>query len=288
MQVIDLCFQQIPGSIACFFFPDLGVLVETGPHSTLPHLKRGLIKIGHSLEDVKHVLLSHIHLDHAGAAWCWRDRDTQIYVHPAGYPHLKNPEKLWHSAQRIYGDKMQDLWGDMKAIPAEKLVAVEDQEQIIHSSFTAHHTPGHAQHHIAWQWEDIIFTGDVAGVCIDQGPVIAPCPPPDLSPEAWLASIDKIARLKPKELMLTHYGPIQEPEKHLKDLKESLHTLEAWMRKAFKKSDNPQDIISAFEEYTQNLIQKRNLSSKGLEKYLAANPPWMSVYGWLRYLKKET
>ena len=182
-------------------------MIESGPYSTFEHLKKGLAKHGYQPSDVKHVLLSHIHFDHAGAAWAFANTGAKIYLHPFGAGHMHDPSKLVASATMIYGDQMDVLWGKMEGIPKENLVEMAHEQKLIigEHTFTALHTPGHAKHHIAWEWGRTVFTGDVAGVKIGNGPVVPPCPPPDINLEDWNASIDLILKRNPEKLVLTHF-----------------------------------------------------------------------------------
>ena len=131
IHVLDLHFK-VESAIASFLVEtsEGPILIETGPHSTFEFLKKGLEKHGYQPSDVKHVFLTHIHFDHAGAAWAFAETGAKVYVHPFGYKHLLDPSKLYNSAKRIYGDEMETLWGDMKSIPEDQLFAVEDKTEI--------------------------------------------------------------------------------------------------------------------------------------------------------------
>jgi glyoxylase-like metal-dependent hydrolase (beta-lactamase superfamily II) len=155
VHTIDLKFMGVERSIAAFAIegPDGVALVECGPHSTIVHLEAGLAQLGFQLTDVRHVFLSHIHFDHAGAAWVFAQHGAKIYVHPAGLPHLAAPERLYQSAQQIYGDEMEPLWGRMEPIDQQYLHAPAHNEVVeaVGLQFKALYTPGHAVHHIAWE-----------------------------------------------------------------------------------------------------------------------------------------
>ncbi len=226
IHTIDLNFLEVAGAIAAFVIPTDkgGILVETGPYSTHETLLAAVNKMGLQPADIHAVLLTHIHFDHAGAAWWWARQGATVYVHPAGYKHLQNPERLWNSAARIYGDDMDRLWGEMHPIDPEKLIAVADREnlQLDGVTVTAHHTPGHAKHHIAWQVGEELLTGDVGGVKIGSGPVVPPCPPPDIDLPAWETSIARIREIAPRRLYLTHFGPVENTEGHLRELETRL------------------------------------------------------------------
>ena len=166
--VLDLEFQGVPGTIASYLIPHRRgvVLVECGPGSTLPHLEQALAAQGYGLDDVTDVLLTHIHLDHAGAAGALARRGATIHVHPVGAPHLANPEKLLASAGRIYGDQMETLWGEFLPVPEERLHVVEDEETVVIEGlrFLGLDTPGHAYHHHVYLHEGVCFSGDIGGV----------------------------------------------------------------------------------------------------------------------------
>lgn len=155
IHTIDLKFMGVDRSIAAFVVegPTGIALIECGPHSTVQALEQGITAINYQLKDIKHVFLSHIHFDHAGAAWLFAQHGATIYVHPAGLPHLAAPEKLYNSAKMIYGDAMETLWGKMEPIDQQYLHAPQHEEVIeaVGLSFTALYTPGHAVHHIAWE-----------------------------------------------------------------------------------------------------------------------------------------
>ena len=214
-------------------------LFDTGPESTFDNVIVDLRKAGFAPEDVRHVFVSHIHFDHAGAAWRFAqsarsDRPGAIvYVHPRGAPHLIDPTKLIKSAARIFGDDMQKLWGRIAPVPAERLRIVEDNE-VIHVppfSIRAIATPGHAEHHHVYHWDDNIFGGDVAGVRIGSGPPIPPFVPPELHIESWLESIQKIRALKPANLYLPHFGKIDSPiAEHLDAVEERVCRWSEWFR----------------------------------------------------------
>lgn len=291
IHIIDLNFQGVVQSIAAFAVESTSgiVLVETGPHSTLPHLEKGLQRIGFEAKDVRHVLLSHIHLDHAGAAWYFAQNGANIYVHPRGVKHLNQPERLMDSARRIYQEKMDVLWGQMNPIPMEQLHSIEDNEtiQIANLTFEALHTPGHAYHHIAWKLDNIIFSGDVGGVKIGAGIVVPPCPPPDINIEAWQTSINLLKKLNPDSLYLTHFGKIDQPILHLEELEKRLLSWANWIR-PFVDAETPiQEIIPKFEAFVKEELLGGGLNQDGLQQYESSNPSWMSVAGLMRYWKKQ-
>lgn len=291
IHILDLHFQGSADTIAAFLVETSAgpVLVETGPHSTLPALERGISALGYNLQDVRHVLLSHIHLDHAGAAWVFADMGATIYVHPAGERHLLNPEKLYQSAKMIYQDEMEALWGDLRPIAKEHIVTAAHGEvfQIGDAAFTVWHTPGHAVHHIAWQLGDSLFTGDVGGVKIHRGMVAPPCPPPDINVEEWQQSLSLIRSLAVNRLYLTHYGEITDIKNHLNELEERLLSWAAWMKPYFESGESAELITPKFTAFVMEQLHQTELTEKEITAYEKANPAWMSVAGLMRYWKKK-
>jgi len=289
IHTIDLGFLGIPKTIAAYVLehPDGPVLIETGPYSTFPALEKGLQQLDTAPEDLQAVLLTHIHLDHAGSAWAFAQKGVPVYVHPKGGRHLAQPEKLLASAKRIYEDMMDQLWGTMEPIPADQLHTVEDGAEVL-PGIRAIYSPGHAVHHIAWQWEDVIFTGDVAGVRIGKGIVVPPCPPPDIHVEDWQTSIQALRDAAPKSLYLTHYGEITDVETHLDALEKRLLDWANWMKPRYEAGDPVTEIAPDFEKYVRKELADHGLDQEGLRQYDAANPPWMSVAGLLRYWKKRS
>lgn len=290
LHLLDLHFKT-DHTIAAFLVETSAgpVLIECGPHSVFPQLEAGLKAHGYAVRDLQHLFLTHIHFDHAGAAWALAEQGVQVHVHPAGYKHLLSPERLYQSAQRIYGDQMESLWGLMKGIAADRLHQVEDEQVITvgDQAFQALYTPGHAVHHIAWQWGDVIFTGDVAGVRIQNGPVVPPCPPPDIFLEAWRHSIARLRAARPQMLYLTHFGTVENVEEHLDQLEAMLSDWAAWMKGPFEAGRKPEDITPEFQAYAAQQLRAHGLDQHGLDQYEAANPAWMSVAGLLRYWKKR-
>ena len=289
---IDLGFLGHKETIAAFLIETTEgpILIETGPHSTLPNLRAGIESAGYAMEDIKHVFLSHIHLDHAGSAWCFAEHGATIYLHPFGQRHMANPEKLLASAKMIYQDQMDRLWGTLKPIPQEQLRVVNDNEKIKIGKtwLKSLHTPGHAVHHIAWQLDNSLFAGDVAGVKIGTGIVVPPCPPPDINLEDWKKSIRRILGNRYDELYLTHFGKITNVKEHLKELHGRLDNWANWIKPYFDEGVDQKEIVPHFQEYVKTQLIAGGVSGEDLERYESANPSWMSVAGLMRYWKKAS
>jgi glyoxylase-like metal-dependent hydrolase (beta-lactamase superfamily II) len=198
-----------------------GLIVDPGPSSCLEALLEGLEG------EPRALLLTHIHLDHAGASGSLVDRfpKLRVYVHEVGAPHLVDPAKLLDSAARLYGDDMERLWGEVLAVPAENVVALSGGEQI--EGFRVAYTPGHASHHVAYLHESTgdAYVGDVAGVRIPPRDfTVAPTPPPDIDLAAWERSLKTVAEWRPQRLCLTHFGRVDDVDRQLERLWQGLHT----------------------------------------------------------------
>lgn len=291
IHILDLQFKGLPHVIAAFLVETTAgpVLIETGPYSTFPNLVSEVKRVGYNIEDIHHVLLSHIHFDHAGASWALAERGATIYLHPFGFRHMSDPSKLVQSATRIYGDEMDTLWGALKPIPTNKLKVCNHEEKVVigDSTFTAWHTPGHAKHHIAWQLNNQMFTGDVGGVKIEGGLIVPPCPPPDINVEDWNNSIVLIRQSPVDQLYLTHFGLVEEKESHLDNLEYILNDWAQWM-KPYAEAETPiSEVRPLFEKYVADQLREFGLSDQAIDQYEAANPSWMSVSGLMRYWRKK-
>jgi glyoxylase-like metal-dependent hydrolase (beta-lactamase superfamily II) len=270
-------------------------LFDTGAESTFNNVVVDLRKAGFEAKDVRHVFLSHIHFDHAGAAWRFAGPSrtggigARVYVHPRGAPHLIDPTKLIESATRIFGDDMQRLWGTIAAVPAEQVTVLQDNEVVRVPPFEirAIATPGHASHHHVYHWEDNVFGGDIAGVRIGNGPPIPPFVPPELEVEAWRESITKIRKLNAKNLYLPHFGKIAGPiSEHLDLLDERVAKWSEWFRKKIQSGANEEQLRSEFATLEHSEIDATLPGSGLVTLYEAADPSYMAVSAAIRYWKK--
>jgi glyoxylase-like metal-dependent hydrolase (beta-lactamase superfamily II) len=263
--------------------------VETGPESLYPNLKEAVEAQGHAIEDIRHVFVTHIHLDHAGAAWRLARHGAQIYVHPRGVPHLQDPAKLLGSAQRIYGEAMERLWGRLEPIAPDRIVAMEDGQNVRIGGLDmeAIHTPGHAIHHITFRLGDGLFTGDVGGIRIGDGPVIPPFPAPDIDLEAWADSIRRMRSCRPGYLYPTHFGIKTDPEAHFDSLEENIRSISDWVGDRLREGVAEDAMVPLFQTFMDELLTGRGLSERVLRDYEIADPAYMSVYGLARYWRKR-
>ena len=288
---LDLNFQGRPHAIASFLIRrgDAVVLIESGPGSTLPALQAGLAQESLSPQDVTHVLLTHIHLDHAGAAGWLAQQGAEIYVHPIGAPHMLNPEKLISSATRIYGDRMESLWGEFLPVPENKLHLAEDGNEILIGAlrFIPIHTPGHAEHHYAYLFEDICFCGDVGGVRIPGYQYLrVPMPPPELHIERWHASIARLRKEKFAHIAPTHFGIFEDVEWQLREVEKGLDSAARWLEETMPTDPSLDQLRQSFTDWMMKQGEQIGLDAEVVKAYELANPLGMSADGLLRYWKK--
>jgi len=291
VHTLDLNFQNKTHAIASYLIRDgeAVVLIESGPGSTRASLEAGLQAHGLSASDLTHVLLTHIHLDHAGAAGYLARQGAQVYVHPVGAPHLLNPEKLLASATRIYGNKMETLWGEFLSVPENQLHVVNDAEEIVIGNlrFAALSTPGHAEHHHVYLFEDICFSGDVGGVRIPGYQYLrAPMPPPELNFEKWRASLALLRKQKFARIAPTHFGIYDDPDWQLRQVELALDSAERWLEQTMPSDPPVEELRAQFTAWTEEEGRQQGLSAEVVQAYTLANPPGMSADGLQRYWKK--
>ena len=296
VETIDLNFMGTEKVIASFLLLGEGsaAIVETGPTSCLDHLRGGLEANGVSPGDVREVFLTHIHLDHAGASGHLAGLlpNATFYVHELGYPHLADPSKLVKSATRIYGERMDELWGEARPVPEERLVVLGDGEEVgvAGGRLVAHDTPGHAYHHLAYLEPDSgsLFAGDVAGIRLPgQSYVRPPTPPPEIDVEAWVRSIENIRKIDPATLHPTHFGSYDDVDRHLSELEQRLQD---WLLFVEGRADEG----ASREEISEELKMKGDaeMLAEGAppeesERYDLAGNYEMLTAGILRYVERR-
>lgn len=288
---LDLNFQGIPQTIASYLIPHSrgAILVECGPGSTLTELKRCLANWGFSFAEITHVLLTHIHLDHAGAAGFLAHQGAQIYVHDIGAPHMLNPEKLIKSATRIYGERMDALWGEFLPVPEGNLHALSGNGEISIEGLVFRYidTPGHANHHMAYIFDDLCFSGDVGGVRLP-GPSFLrlPTPPPEFHIESWRASIDKLRKTGFKRIAPTHFGIYEDATDHIILLEKTLDAIETWMESTLPHIHAREALRKPFADWEYTRCAEAGLDEATLHAYSLAMPLGMGADGIWRYWDK--
>jgi glyoxylase-like metal-dependent hydrolase (beta-lactamase superfamily II) len=214
----------------CLLEDESGVaVVDPGPSSSLAGLEAGLAARGRTVNDIHTLLLTHIHLDHAGVTGTLVKRNPRIrvYVHEKGARHMIDPAKLLDSAKRIYKEHMDWMWGEFLAVPADNVTVLTGGENITAGGrkFEVAYTPGHAVHHVSFfdQQTGIAFTGDTTGMRPSNRPCVIPVtPPPDIDLESWRGSLALIEERKPARLFVTHFGPADDPAWHIENMRERL------------------------------------------------------------------
>jgi glyoxylase-like metal-dependent hydrolase (beta-lactamase superfamily II) len=273
--MIDLHWQGHERLIASYLLDtaDGPALVDCGPSSCLDALRAGLRAHGLQPTDLRHLLLSHIHLDHAGAAGTLvrEQPGLQVHVSEIGAPHLVDPSRLERSARRLYGETFDPLFGELAPVP-EPNVYVAGPRVVGLDCFPS---PGHASHHVCYLAPDgTLYAGDAAGVRIQPSrTVLPPTPPPEFDLEAWRGTLDELERRKPARLALTHFGVAEDPGEHLPAFHERLEAWAAWTRDG-----------ASEEEFV-----RRGLADLGEDaaEYDLAMPLWQSYAGLKRYWEKR-
>jgi glyoxylase-like metal-dependent hydrolase (beta-lactamase superfamily II) len=274
MRVIDVEHLGREHVIGCWATDEF--LVDPGPESSLETLLAGL-----GGEPPKAIALTPIHLDHAAAtgAIVRRWPETQVHVHERGAPHLVDPSRLLASAERLYGDAMERLWGEIVPDPEENVRALTGGEDVL--GMRVAYTPGHASHHVCYLHEEsgTAFVGDVAAVLIPQtNLVVPPTPPPDIDVETWIESIDLVESWQPERLAVTHFGAIDEPPAHLETVRERLREEAALARELDE---------GAYEKRHRALVATRASSEEAAEELIQCVPPQYQWRGLDRYWRKR-
>jgi glyoxylase-like metal-dependent hydrolase (beta-lactamase superfamily II) len=273
MRVIELNHLGNERVIGCWQVGD--VLVDPGPGSCLQTLLEAL-----GGEQPRALLLTHIHLDHAGASGALARRwpELEVYVHERGAPHLIDPSRLLESAKRLYGKDMDRLWGEMLAVPESQLRILKGGETLLDDAFEVAYTPGHASHHVSYLHQGTAFVGDTGGVRITPETLtVPPTPPPDIDLEAWHASIELIRGWAPKRLAMTHFGATEDVDAQLDELD---GWLDAWG--ALARDEDEETFIATV---------RREIEASGgaelLVPYEQAAPPHQLYQGLQRYWRKR-
>jgi glyoxylase-like metal-dependent hydrolase (beta-lactamase superfamily II) len=278
LNLIDLHHLGLDQVIGCYLLetPDGPALFDCGPASALPRLKEGLAANGLEVGDLRHLLLSHIHLDHAGAAGVLVRENPGLRVHVSeiGAPHLVDPSRLERSARRLYGDDFDRLWGELAPVPEENVVVAGPRVL----DFDCFPSPGHASHHVCYVRDGVLYAGDAAGVRIQPGRfVLLPTPPPDIDLEAWQRTLDEIERRAPEQIALIHFGVADDPGRHLEELRARI---ERWGGLVGDGADEA--------DWTASVVAEIRASGEDrIEEFDVAMPLTQSYAGLRRYWDKK-
>ena len=270
-----------------------GYLVDPGPASCLEALRAGLAAHGTAIEGLAGLLLTHIHLDHAGAAGTLvrLNPSLTVYVHRAGAAHLIDPSKLLASATRLYGGEMERLWGEVAPVPRERVVILDGGEQLDLEgrSFDVLYTPGHAAHHLSYvdSASGTAFVGDTAGLRTSRLPCVLPVtPPPDFDLALWLASLDRIAARQPTELVITHFGGWRDVPEHLEALRQGLRQWASFARETLAADGDDATRVHAFVQLLEGWIEGKAPADR-LSRFLAGDGPAACWHGLARYWRRQ-
>jgi glyoxylase-like metal-dependent hydrolase (beta-lactamase superfamily II) len=278
LEPIDLHHQEA-GVVGCYLLDteDGPVLFDCGPATSVAYLKVGLAERGLDLTEIRHLLLSHIHLDHSGAAGVLVRENPWLQVHVSriGAPHVIDPTRLEASARRLYGTAFDALWGELAPVPAANVHVVG--ERVL--GLECFPTPGHASHHVSYLDEDgTLYAGDAAGVRIAPGRfVVPPCPPPEFDLELWEESLVEIERRAPGQLALIHFGVFDDVQEHLAALRE---TLASWTDRVENGMDEATFVAAARYDVGQ-------ADPELVDEYERAVPFFHGYLGIDRYWRKK-
>lgn len=295
LSYLDLEFLGRPHAIASGIVHSSGgaAIVDPGPTTCLATLELGLQEQGVRWSDVRQILLTHIHLDHAGATGTIVRAHPHItvFVHERGAVHMADPQKLIDSAARLYGDGMARLWGEIAPVPAVNLAALSGGERIEAGgrAFDVAYTPGHASHHVSFfdRESGLAFVGDTAGVCIEHGYVLPPTPPPDIDLEKWRSSLDQLESWSPDTIFLTHYGPVGAVRPHLETLWHNLQEMASWVRHTLDEPGTDEERSRTFADRLRQDM-KRSMNDVQVATYPVAAPFEQLWLGLARYWRKKT
>jgi glyoxylase-like metal-dependent hydrolase (beta-lactamase superfamily II) len=295
MSYFDLKFLGVPHVIATAVLHGPGgvALIDPGPSSTLPALRQALAGAGIGMADVRTILLTHIHLDHAGSTGTLVHElpGLRVYVHEKGAPHMASPEKLLASATRLYGADMERLWGEFRAVPADRMEVLTGNERldVAGQKLEVAYTPGHASHHVSYFSRDtgVAFVGDTAGIRRQNGVVLAPTPPPDIDLELWRASLARIGEWAPATLFLTHFGHWEGVNAHVAEMAESLDFTSALVKQSLAR-DEPDAAREAWFAGEIRRELRRRMHESDAEAYEVAARFDLSWRGLARYWRKRS
>ncbi len=295
LSYIDLDFLGNPRVIATAVVQGAAgvALVDPGPSTCLETLRRKLAAQGIGVRDIRAVLLTHIHLDHAGAAGSLvrENPDLEVHVHERGAPHMADPARLLASAGRLYGADMDRLWGEFLPVPARNIRELRGGEQldVAGRRFEVAYLPGHASHHVGFldRASGVALVGDTAGVRTGEALfVMPPTPPPDIDIEAWLESVEVVRAWRPSTLFVTHFGPHEDVTGHLDAFVEHLGALSGIARRVGDGEGGDDDRLRAFTAEARLYLQ-RHLPPEEVDLYDFASPLSLGWLGLARYWRKR-
>lgn len=293
IHTLDLVFRNTPGLIAAYLVECGGgelALVETGPASTNGTLLAAIRARGFDPAHIGNVFVTHIHLDHAGAAGWWARQGATVHCHPNAARHLVDPSRLIESARMIYGGAMDTLWGEIVPAPADRVRILQDGESVTigGATITAWDTPGHARHHHAFVMDDVCFTGDVAGVWLEGSAYISvAAAPPQFDPAEYVRSVDRLLAANFSQLCLTHFGIVASPADHLLRCRERIQAVSALAKASHDAGESDEAFRLSFRGHEHRIATESGASSRVWAAYELANSTGMCADGLRLYWKKR-
>ena len=292
IQPIDLKFCGSPEVIASYLIRGDGnpVVVETGPGSTLNSLRKGLEGFDLSFEDISDVFVTHIHLDHSGGAWALAEAGALVHVPRPGARHVIDPERLVESARMVYGDRFDELWGDVRGVIEEKVNALEDEQRVEAGGLTFHcwDSHGHAKHHQVFGVGDNAFVGDVVGCRLPGQKFIAlTSAPPQFDPEAWSHTLTKLEAQNYRRIYPPHFGPVEDVTDHIRRYRSIVATTSELVRRLVVSQASDDEVRTEFREFARERADRDGLTEEDWQRYESANPSDMCADGVALYWRKK-
>jgi glyoxylase-like metal-dependent hydrolase (beta-lactamase superfamily II) len=293
--LIDVNYLGNPKVIAACLIEGQGsaAIIDPGPSSSVATLRSELDQLGLGVNDIDTILLTHIHLDHAGATGTLVKENPRIRVcvHERGARHMIDPLKLLDSARRLYGDQMDRLWGEFLPVPAENVSALTGGERLNLGGrqLEVKYTPGHAVHHVSFFDAEnrLAFIGDTAGIRIANGPVILPITtPPDIDLEAFAQSWQKIRAWQPERIFLTHFGIAERVDEHLEELRQRLEEWSVAVHESLQNGGSDEERAAQFKQQVTAKL-KQQLSDRDAQRYVSGAAVDLCWYGLARYWRKR-
>ncbi|MDQ7858644.1 MAG: MBL fold metallo-hydrolase [Armatimonadota bacterium] len=291
--LIDTRYNETPQAIGVFLLTGARpALIETGPGARVHTVLEGIRRAGLDPAALQAVAVTHIHLDHAAATGelLRRFPHLEVYVHPVGAPHLADPDRLLASARRLYGDALERLFGQVIPVPADRLRTLADGARVRlgDRTLTALDTPGHARHHLVYHDEASgdMFTGDAAGVALPGARYVRPpTPPPEIDLPAWDATIARLRALRPRRLLLTHFGPHEWADDLLVQLRDRLHALAGVVERALAEGLDEDAVVARVQGWLLDDIRAHH-GAEAAGRFEVIMSTRLSVLGLIRYVRR--
>ena len=292
--LVDTQHMGYAGTVGVYLLPGAAgtfALIESGPGSTLETVLAGVREAGFDPAKLTSVLVTHIHLDHAGAAGTLARRyGAEVYVHENGAGHLIEPARLLSSAARIYGEQLDTLWGEMEPLPQALVRPVRDGDtvEILGHRIGVLYTPGHASHHVSYVLNKTrMFTGDAAGIRLPGAATVRPAlPPPEIDLETWRRSVQAMLQVEPEELLLTHFGPVEDARKHFEDLEHQHRSWSENILEGMNAGEDDETLAARIDNLSREALKAEGASAGTIERHSITSNDAMTVMGLKRYWTK--